>query len=101
MRNAILTIAALLPACATAAPPAEADIPVRGSTGGHVCRSADQNRFAGREATSELAAEMLRATGAGVIRWVQPGMMVTMDYSESRLTVHLDERNRVIRATCG
>ena len=101
MRNAMLMIATLLPACATAAPPAEAEIPVRGSTSGYVCRSADQSRFAGREATSELAAEMLRATGARVIRWVQPGMMVTMDYSESRLTVRLDGRNRVISATCG
>jgi hypothetical protein len=36
-----------------------------------------------------------------VIRWVQPGMAVTMDYREDRLTVRLDSGNRIVAANCG
>ncbi|HEU4704514.1 MAG TPA: I78 family peptidase inhibitor [Sphingomicrobium sp.] len=99
MRSAILMLASLVAACA--AVPPQPDIPVRGETPGYSCRNQDLGRFTGREATAEAGAEMLRASGAGTIRWVQPGMMVTMDYREDRLTVRLDERNRILSANCG
>jgi hypothetical protein len=84
-------------ACATTAPePA----PI-GSGGGYVCHSFAERAFIGRVASSEVGVELLRASGAKVIRWVQPGMMVTMDYREDRLTVHLDANNRITGASCG
>ncbi len=92
--------APLIAACSTVSP-AGPEIPVRGETSGYACRSEGLDRFVGREATSELAVELRRASGARTVRWVRPGMMVTMDYREDRLTVRLDERNRVIRANCG
>ena len=96
MRSWVVVAAVLLSACATAEAP-----PPSAGTGPGVCRDLASSQFVGREATSALAAEMLRTSGARVIRWVQPGMMVTMDFREDRLTVRLDERNRVQSVSCG
>lgn len=86
-----IAAAALLAGCATAiAPPAGAE-----------CRALPEGRFVGEQATSELAAQMLRESGARAIRWVAPGMMVTMEFRADRLTVRLDPENRVASATCG
>ena len=65
------------------------------------CLPAALGQFTGQTATSELGARMLRLTGKTALRWVQPGMMVTMDYREDRLTVYLDAANKVERASCG
>lgn len=94
MRN--LSLLALLPlgACTSlqpAAPTAPAD----------VCLPATLGQFTGQPANADLGARMLSATGKTALRWVQPGMMVTMDYREDRLTVYLDAANRVERASCG
>ena len=59
---------ALLAACASAPPPAA---------------------FAGRQATAEVGKEILRVSGARALRWVRPGMMVTMEFREDRVTVWL------------
>ncbi len=99
MRSSIPLLAALLPACAAASP--QPEIPVRGETPGYTCRNEGLGRFVGREATAELGAELLRASSAKTVRWVRPGMMVTMDYREDRLTVRLDDRNRILSANCG
>jgi hypothetical protein len=97
MRRAFLIILLALAACATTAPkPA----PI-GSGSGYVCHAFPERDFIGRAASSEVAAELLRASGAKVIRWVQPGMMVTMDYREDRLTVRLASNNRIVSASCG
>lgn len=91
-------------ACTPPIPPNTSDLTTPSDVGlspsGKLCRDPG-GQFTGREATAELGAEMLRVTGAATIRWVRPGMAVTMDFREDRLTVRLDERNRVISATCG
>ena len=101
MRNLIVLASGALASCATAAPPPEPEIPVRGATGGSVCRQQSFEEFIGQVASSAVGAEMLRVSGARVIRWVQPGMRVTMDYREDRLTVRLAENNRIVTASCG
>lgn len=96
MRRLALVAAILLAGCATAeAPPSVGDASLS------LCRDFASAQFIGREATSELGLAMQRESGARVIRWVQPGMMVTMDFREDRLTVRLDDRNRVQSASCG
>jgi len=65
------------------------------------CLPATLDQFTGQPATAELGAQMLRSTGKTALRWVQPGMMVTMDFREDRLTVYLDAANKVERASCG
>lgn len=86
-----------LAACATAAPP-PASV---GPGGRYVCRQASYEEFIGRVASGEVAAELLRASGARTIRWVRPGMAITMEYSEERLTVRLASNNRIVTASCG
>ena len=98
MRNSALLFVLASSACTAAPPPAE--IPERGASG-FVCRADNLAQFAGRPASEELGAEMLRLSGARNLRWVAAGMMVTMEFSPDRLTVYLDAANRVERASCG
>ena len=94
----IVTAAAALTisACATAGQP----IPVRGETPGRTCDNSSIQQFVGREATSGLGAEMMRASGAAILRWVPHGGVITMEYRSDRLTVYLDAGNRVERISC-
>jgi hypothetical protein len=99
MRRISLIALALLAACATT-PAAEPAPPAAGGSG-HVCRSEGLATFAGREATAEVGAEILRVSGARHLRWVRPGMMVTMEHREDRVTVWLAAANRIERVSCG
>lgn len=94
MRNLSLLFLMPLAAC-TSIQPASPNAPA------DLCLPATLGQFAGQSATSELGARMLATTGKTALRWVQPGMMVTMDYREDRLTVYLNASNRVERASCG
>jgi len=93
MRNVLLLAISTLAACATTAvaPPAP----------GGVCQGGNLRQFAGRPASPELGAEVLRVSGARVLRWVAHGSVVTMEYSDQRVTVWLTADNRVDRAVCG
>lgn len=81
-------------------PPPEEEVPVHGSTG-RVCDAAPAQSLVGREANADLGAEAMRLSGAGKLRWIPKGAMVTMDYREDRLNIELDENNRVTRIRCG
>ena len=97
MRSLLLAALAVPAACATAT----AEPPVRGETPGRICNADDSARFIGQPGTSETGAEILRATNSAVLRWAPPGTMMTMDFSASRVTVHLDSNNRVTKISCG
>jgi hypothetical protein len=81
-----------------AGPPAEAEAPPHGGTG---CDAAPAQKLIGRAASAELGAEALRLTGAGTMRWLPEGSIVTMEYRADRLNIHLDRQNRVARINCG
>jgi hypothetical protein len=98
MRKSILLASLALAACAGKAPSAPVEV---ANNDGSICRPNGLDRFVGEAATSELGAEMLRATAARTLRWVPEGTMITMDFRSERLTVHLDRANRVERAVCG
>lgn len=66
-----------------------------------LCAGDGLGRFVGQPATAELGRDILRQTGASSLRWVAEGMMVTMEFRQERVTVHLDRSNRVKRAVCG
>ena len=85
-----------LAACAAAQP-----IPPHGGTPGGICDSAGLAQFVGQPATAQLGSEMLRVSGARVLRWLQPRQIITMEFSAERLTVHLDGNGRVESASCG
>lgn len=99
MHKLILLCPLAAGACA-AVPPPPTEVPVHGQVPGHVCSDPGEG-FVGQPATSELGARMLARSGARTLRWVAHGMMVTMDFNPSRLTVHLDPGNRVERLSCG
>jgi hypothetical protein len=85
-----------LAACTVAQSDGTAPGPVPGT-----CNNEVLQQFVGQPASTELGAKMLKASGARVIRWVPKGGAVTMDYRHDRLTVALDEANRIERASCG
>ena len=95
MRTVLLLPALLLlTACATTT-----DGTMAGPGG--TCRGEPLASFVGQPASAELGARMLRESGARTLRWVPKGGAVTMDFRDDRLTVALDEANRVERANCG
>lgn len=92
--TAVLPLTLLAAACAT---PMAAPAPGPGGA----CRPVEQARYVGRPATAELGAELMRDSGARLLRWAPYGTMMTMEFSPDRLTVRLDATNRVEAATCG
>ena len=98
MRKAI-ALAALLGAGCTAM--AAHEPPVHGDTPGHECRSEGLDAFVGQDATAELGGEILAKSGAKVLRWLQPGQIVTMEFRADRVNVKLDAQNKVAAVTCG
>ena len=96
-----LTAAALMMTMAGCAsvPPAEAEeVPVRGAG---TCDSSKAQRLVGRARSAELGSEALRLTGARTVRWIPKGGMVTMDYREDRVNLHLDGDGKVMKVACG
>lgn len=75
-----------------AAPPASTDV---------ACDADAAQSFIGQIASAETGTAMLRATGARMLRWVAPGMAVTMDYRHDRLTVTYDGDYKIMTISCG
>ena len=95
MRLAVGTLLLAMAGCATAAE----EVPVRGGGGG--CDAARAGALIGRARSEGVGAEALRLSGARAVRWIPRGAMVTMDYREDRLNLHLDDKGKVIRIACG
>lgn len=94
MRNlALILFTPLATACTSMAPPSV-------TPAAEACSPQALARYAGFAADDALAARMKRETGKVAVRIVKPGMAVTMDYREDRLTVYVDATNKVERASC-
>jgi hypothetical protein len=85
-----------LAACATA--PAQS---ASAAPEGGICRDDDLARFVGQSRSGDLEAQLRAASGARIVRWVTPDMMITMDHREDRLTVRLGVDNRIGSLSCG
>jgi hypothetical protein len=68
--------------------------------GGH-CDAAPAKVVVGKAKSKALGARAMRLSGATAIRWIGPDSMVTMDFREDRLNLHLDKSNKVVRVRCG
>ena len=97
MRKMLILAPALLAACSTA----PAQTPVHGVTPGHKCGTAGTAAFIGKQGTSETGAAIMRVTHAAVLRWAPPGVMLTMDFREDRVTVHLGPDRKITAIKCG
>jgi Peptidase inhibitor I78 family len=95
MRKAGLGLPALLCACAAAQPA------VHGETPGHSCRTAGTNRFIGQTRSDPVGAAITKASRAAVLRWAPPGVMLTMDFRDDRVTVYLGPDQKITRIVCG
>lgn len=51
--------------------------------------------------TQKNALKLMGLSRLRTLRWVPHGDAVTMDYSRQRLTVQLDQQNRIASAKCG
>ena len=66
-----------------------------------VCGAKSVQSYIGSHATSKISNGMRISSGAKVIRFIRAGDIVTMEFSEERLTVHLDARDFITSAACG
>ena len=57
--------------------------------------------FTGKTADEATIKKLVADSGARNARVVKPGMAVTMDFRQDRVTVQVDGQNRIERASCG
>ena len=89
MKRALIAIALPLAACATTSE--------RAAT----CDASGISSFQGALATADLATLAMKRAHARTLRWLRPGMAVTMEYRLDRLTIEVDERNFIKALRCG
>lgn len=76
--------------------------PTAPATGGPsaACRPDAAQALVGMDAISD--AEARRLTGASLVRQIQPGQAVTMDFRQERVTIETDTKTgKIVRASCG
>lgn len=66
-----------------------------------ICNADNASHVTGKRMTTALEQEAKRASGAGIIRVIRPGQMVTKDYRSERLNLQLNDHDTVVRAYCG
>ena len=96
--KALLGAMLMMSAGCAVPPPADAQVPVHGGQG---CNAAKAQKLVGRARSKTVGAEALRLSGAALLRWIPEGTVVTMEYREDRLNLHLNRRNRIARINCG
>jgi len=65
------------------------------------CNAAASQGLIGRQQSPALVQEARRRTGAGAVRVLRPGQMVTMEYRADRLNIRVDAQGKVLAITCG
>ncbi len=102
----LLLLGCALPLVACSSTPSSADTapsqpkPEVAGVGSH-CHADTLPALAGKTASQEVIDKAVRDAGARTARVVKPGMAVTMDYREDRITISVDADNRIERASCG
>ena len=65
------------------------------------CDPAPAQSLVGQPATAANVERARQLAGARTARVLKPGQMVTMEFIEGRLNVHVDEKNVIVRILCG
>jgi len=101
---ALLAACMALGGCATAgagdAPETTQPATPAPETGG-ACNAGALTDLVGQTRSEALGADAMKRSGARSLRWISPGMAVTMDYREDRLNIELDAANKVVSSRCG
>ncbi|HFK2920648.1 TPA: I78 family peptidase inhibitor [Stenotrophomonas maltophilia] len=104
MRLTSLVLLSLLPlaACSHAGSSGAHDsAPSPVADAAHECRPEALEAFTGKTADEATIKKLVADSGARNARVVKPGMAVTMDFRQDRVTVQVDAQNRIERASCG
>jgi hypothetical protein len=96
--KALIGALLMMSAGCAAAPPSEDEAAPKG---GGSCDAAPAQKLVGRPKSESVGAEARQLSGAAALRWIPEGMMVTMEFREGRLNLHLDAQNRIVRINCG
>jgi hypothetical protein len=65
------------------------------------CGANTAAKFVGKIATPDVRAQVIDAVGHNRIRWIGPDTVVTMDFSEGRVTIAYDDAMTITAVTCG
>jgi hypothetical protein len=77
-------------------------VPIDSVWSGTKCtQSVALDSFVGQIASTDLAARIMMASRAHDVRWVPYGSSVKMKPGANRVTVQLDQENKVTSANCG
>lgn len=94
----IATAALALSACATGSAPPMADPLPPAATR---CNADAARMLVGETATAQNVDLARQRAGAEIARVLRPGQVVTMEYREGRLNVHVDAQDVITRLACG
>ncbi|WP_329762227.1 I78 family peptidase inhibitor [Stenotrophomonas maltophilia] len=104
MRLNPLVLLAILPlaACSHAGSSTSHDpAPAPVADAAHECKPEALDAFTGRTADEATIKKLVADSGARNARVVKPGMAVTMDFRQDRVTVQVDAQNRIARPRWG
>lgn len=65
------------------------------------CNADALQSFVGLKITSDITEKIRSQSSSGSVRVIRPNQPVTMDYSATRVNVHLDKDDRITMITCG
>ena len=99
MRKRLLFIPLSLLACAAGA---QQRVQIDSVWSGTKCtQSVGLDSFKGETASTDLAARIMMASRAHNLRWAPYGTEVRLNKGSNRVTVQLDQQNKVVSANCG
>ncbi len=103
-RLIVAGLAALAAACAPSEGPAYQTgqrEPISLRDDDDLCGQSLVQNFLGLRANDALRAEIATRSEARSIRWIEPGMAVTMDFRADRLNGELDQDGVILSLRCG
>lgn len=83
-----------------AANTADSPYPRRSFAEDFVCRESGLAQFVGKAPTQEVATQLITASGAQDLRWVQHGQPMTQDKRSDRVTAQLGADGLIASAGC-
>jgi hypothetical protein len=65
------------------------------------CNANGLEKLIGQPRSAAAEVEAKRISGANVVRWLTPDMMVTMEFKPDRLNLHLNAEGKIASTRCG
>ena len=101
----LLALGCALPLAACSQPPkssAPTSEPMAaGADSASRCDAEKLTGLVGQTASEAVIGKAVKDSGARHARVLKPGMAMTMDFREDRLSIEVDEQNKIVRANCG